>query len=84
MRISLPVAKVLRRPVDEVVRPIHEAGPRLLRKEPEPKKSRPAEVNLDDYEMTPFGRRPKRKGRRKLMIGLSVLGVVAAAAWVLL
>lgn len=67
MRISLPLAAVLKRPADEPTR-----------------RSRSDEMDLEEYELTPFGRRPKRKWRRKLLVGMPLLGAAALAAWLLL
>jgi len=43
--------------------------------------ARPTADDLTEYEVTPFGRRPKRKRRRKLLLGFSLVGAVAAAIW---
>ena len=49
----------------------------------EPK--RPEEIDPDAYEITPFGRRPKNKGRKRLKLTVKILavGAAAVAVWAL-
>ena len=48
-------------------------------------KERPETINPDEYEVTPYGRRPKRRGRRGLKMTVKILavGAAAVAVWVL-
>ena len=45
--------------------------------------ARPTTEDLDEYELTPFGRRPKRKRGKKVLLGMSLAGAVAVAVWFL-
>lgn len=48
-------------------------------------KQRPETIDPDEYEVTPYGRRPKRRGRRglKLTVKILAVGAAAVAVWIL-
>ena len=68
MRISMPFPKV--------PKPERDAGG--------PSRLHPAETDLHRYELTPFGRRPKRRLRGKVLVSVSLLGAAAVGVWLLL
>lgn len=60
---------------------------RLFSKHDEkPEGTRPETIDPDAYEVTPYGRRPKRRGRRGLKATAKILavGAAAVAVWFLL
>ena len=47
-----------------------------------PEGKRPQEIDPDDYEVTPYGRRLKRRGLR-LTVEILAVGAAAAVVWML-
>jgi len=50
------------------------------RHDEKPEGKRPENIDPDAYEVTPYGRRPKRRGKRGLKMTVKILAVGAAAA----
>ena len=84
MRMTMHVPEALKHPAEEVIRPIRETGAKLLHGTPEPAKSRPDETDLERYEITPFGRRPKRAGHKKLLVSASIVAAAGLVVWLLI